>query len=473
LAAPSAPTPSRSPAAAQADAARRTSAPAFAKAPLPSVKEKSYYRSALVFGAGVIAVAVILFAVVRDINISRAPAGPSQPQEDDPLFAEMKKHPDFKAWVGKWREVDPYVSVAEFTRMQADAIRTAGPDAAVTPSPGLLAEPLASRFVWSPGKSRFVDYLSRFGEPDSSLEVFSRDGGGKLETIAYCGTPCRFDGAFWLDDDRAVVLGIEEGLKADGTPLCLPPSGAQGAARCYQRLDATVYDFAHDTQTKYRSENHLFAAQPFEKDARDRWAAGLAPEDRAALGLDVGGNVEVVAGTIGEIVADARILTLVGGRIPRIVTVTENAPIKDEAGKLLPFSALVKGFVVEAQTVKRADGSVVAAALRVVQAPNIIVDAPRDGDAVGARFSVTGVARVFEGNVRLRLTDGRTRKVLLDRFTTAAAPDAGLFGPFSFKASLPAGSAKKGDLLTLEVFDVSASDGNEIDKVVVPLRYSP
>lgn len=440
----------------------------------PDVQEKTYYQSAIVFGLGVVAVAVMLFAIVRDINLSRTPAPPPPQQEEDPLFADVRKNEDFKSWLTTWRSLDPYVSAAEFTVEQSGAIRTTStPDLAVTPEREQLLPPLANRYVWSPEKSRFIDYLASFGEPDSSLQVFNRDGNGKIETLAYCGTPCRYDRVFWLDDDRAVVLGIEEATKDDGSSLCLPASGSTGEMKCYQRLNATVYDFAHGTQTKYRSESHIFASQPFGVEKNERWASGLAPEERTALGLDAGSGVEFVTGVIGEIAADVRILTVNGGKVPRIVALAEDAVIRDEQGKIVPFSTLHAGFAVEARTVARPDSSVLAAELRIVRAPNIIVDAPADGADVDAKFSVNGVARVFEGNVRVRVTNARTRKAIVDGFTTATVSDAGAFGPFTYGVIIPSGAAKKGDNLSLEVFDDSAADGSEIDKVNILLHYQP
>ncbi|HSD12899.1 MAG TPA: Gmad2 immunoglobulin-like domain-containing protein [Patescibacteria group bacterium] len=441
---------------------------------LPKVQEKTYYQSAVVFGLGVVAVAVMLFAIVRDINLSRTPAPPSPQQEEDPLFADVRKNEDFKSWLTTWRSLDPYVSAAEFTIEQSGAIRTTStPDLAVTPEREQLLPPLANRYVWSPEKSRFIDYLASFGEPDSSLQVFNRDGNGKIETLAYCGTPCRYDRVFWLDEDRAVVLGIEEATKDDGSSLCLPASGSTGEMKCYQRLNATVYDFAHGAQTKYRSESHIFASQPFGAEKNERWASGLSPEERTTLGLDAGSGVEFVTGVIGEIAADVRILTVNGGKVPRIVALADDAVIRDEQGKVVPFSALHAGFTVEARAVERPDGTVLAGSLRIVRAPNIIVDAPEDGADVGAKFSVKGVARVFEGNVRVRLTNARTLKTVVDGFTTAAAADAGLFGPFTYGVIVPSGAAKKGDNFSLEVFADSAADGSEIDKVTFLLHYQP
>lgn len=97
---------------------------------------------------------------------------------------------------------------------------------------------------------------------------------------------------------------------------------------------------------------------------------------------------------------------------------------------------------------------------------NIEVLSPRTGDNIKSGFRVEGNARTFESNVRIRLTtdDGT---VLIDTNTTANAPDVGQFGPFE-KTLVFSTDAKTG---TLEVFQNSAKDGSEIDKVTIPVVF--
>ena len=443
--------------------------------PLPQrPADKVYYHSAIVFALGIITVAAILFAVVREVRIDRI-APPQQSEAEDPLFADIGKHPEFRSWISTWRTVEPYVSVAEFTLQRRGAVQTARPpEFAVTPPPEDLLPPRANRYVWSPEKTRFVDYLGSYGEPDSGVELYDRAGEGKLEMLAYCGTPCRFNGALWLDDHRVAVLGIIEGQKEDGTPLCLPTSaGSTAPKKCYERLTVTVYDLDKDEQTTYWSENHLFGADPFEDANRDRWISGLLPEELAVAGLSRPGDVEVMRGTVVDITADARILTLDGDRVRRFVAVASDADMRDEKDAPLPFEALQKGFTVEVRAVTQADKSILATSLRVLAAPNIIVHDPAAGTEVGSRFSVRGVARTFEGNVQVRVKNDRTGKEIAKKFTTARTEEAGAFGPFAIELRIPAGAAVRGDALTLEAYETSAEDGSEINKVIIPLKYRP
>lgn len=98
---------------------------------------------------------------------------------------------------------------------------------------------------------------------------------------------------------------------------------------------------------------------------------------------------------------------------------------------------------------------------------NIIVTIPQRNSEVGIPLIVQGEARTFENvvNVRVVQQDGR---VLVEDFTTANAPDIGQFGPFEFHLTYPEPTQNNG---VLEVFQYSAKDGSEIDKVTIPVQF--
>lgn len=97
---------------------------------------------------------------------------------------------------------------------------------------------------------------------------------------------------------------------------------------------------------------------------------------------------------------------------------------------------------------------------------NIEVLTPRTGDSIKSGFRVEGNARTFESNVRIRLSDAEGN-ILVDTNTLANAPDVGQFGPFEKSLTFET-NAKTG---TLEVFQNSAKDGSEIDKVSIPVVF--
>lgn len=97
---------------------------------------------------------------------------------------------------------------------------------------------------------------------------------------------------------------------------------------------------------------------------------------------------------------------------------------------------------------------------------NIEVLSPRGGDNVKSGFVVKGNARTFESNVTIRLSDS-DGNVLIETNTLANAPDAGQFGPFEKMINFQSNS----DTGTLEVFQYSAKDGSQIDKVTIPVLF--
>jgi len=94
----------------------------------------------------------------------------------------------------------------------------------------------------------------------------------------------------------------------------------------------------------------------------------------------------------------------------------------------------------------------------------ILVKEPRFGDRFGSGDVVRGTANVFEANVSIRLLDAGDN-VLFEGFTTATC-GTGCRGDYSRMISFDIDQQQPG---TIEVFEVSAEDGSEINKVIVPV----
>ncbi|MFA5777541.1 MAG: Gmad2 immunoglobulin-like domain-containing protein [Parcubacteria group bacterium] len=101
-----------------------------------------------------------------------------------------------------------------------------------------------------------------------------------------------------------------------------------------------------------------------------------------------------------------------------------------------------------------------------VEEPNIVVFDPKENAKISSPFDVTGKARVFENMVSIRLKD-KSGKVLFQGTTDAKSPDAGKFGLFQEEIAYSTVQAEG----ILEVFESSAKDGSEINKVVIPVKF--
>lgn len=101
-----------------------------------------------------------------------------------------------------------------------------------------------------------------------------------------------------------------------------------------------------------------------------------------------------------------------------------------------------------------------------VEESNIVVFLPKGNAILSSPFDVEGKARVFENVVSIRLKD-KAGKILFQGTTDAQSPDAGEFGLFQAEIEY-ATSQTEG---ILEVFESSAKDGADINKVTIPVKF--
>lgn len=102
------------------------------------------------------------------------------------------------------------------------------------------------------------------------------------------------------------------------------------------------------------------------------------------------------------------------------------------------------------------------------ESENIKVTLPKPNETVKSGFMVQGEARVFENQFNWRMTTDSGE--LLGQGEVIASPlDVGQFGAYEFSVVFPTPKVSSG---TLEVFDYSAKDGSEIDKVSIPLKFN-
>jgi len=99
--------------------------------------------------------------------------------------------------------------------------------------------------------------------------------------------------------------------------------------------------------------------------------------------------------------------------------------------------------------------------------PNIMVSNPVSYELIGNVLILSGKARVFENTVNFHLKD-RAGNTLVKDYVTAQSTDMGKFGSF-YKETVYAPPQDSEGIL--EVFQVSARDGTEIDKVIIPVIF--
>jgi len=97
--------------------------------------------------------------------------------------------------------------------------------------------------------------------------------------------------------------------------------------------------------------------------------------------------------------------------------------------------------------------------------PLIIVSYPTTNQEITSSVLVEGQSDTFEANVRIRIKDDNGN-VLADTFTMGGA--YGEMKPFSIEILYNSPSVQTG---VIEVFEDSAKDGAEINKITVPVIF--
>lgn len=140
----------------------------------------------------------------------------------------------------------------------------------------------------------------------------------------------------------------------------------------------------------------------------------------------------------------------------------------------LALGALGLLFFFSRHTILNQPGNLPTPTPLVATSGNIVIYSPTPNERVSQTFQVKGKVRVFENTFSLRVKNKITGKVYLAASTQANAKDAGVFTEFTYNAQLtPDATLRPGDTLLLEVFQFSAKDGTEIDKVTIPLQFTP
>jgi nucleoid-associated protein YgaU len=98
--------------------------------------------------------------------------------------------------------------------------------------------------------------------------------------------------------------------------------------------------------------------------------------------------------------------------------------------------------------------------------PFISVRHPRPHDIVDDPVEVAGVGTGFEGTLQARLRNHAGVEIAQKHFQ---AGGTGIWGNFFFRIDVP--SVPDRPRGTLEIYEVSAEDGSEIDKRIVPIVF--
>jgi hypothetical protein len=172
-------------------------------------------------------------------------------------------------------------------------------------------------------------------------------------------------------------------------------------------------------------------------------------------------------GVVTKVESDLLTVKNADNNIERIIVDTPTV-IVGMNNETFSLSDLSIGFTVAYEGTRVNGDTIEGTKIILVSAPNIIVSQPGAEETLVDSFTLVGRARTFESHVNYRLTDA-SGQVLANNVFIYEAEDMGIFGDFSLNVDFAEPTAATG---TLEVFQGSAKDGSEIDKVTIPVRFN-
>lgn len=104
--------------------------------------------------------------------------------------------------------------------------------------------PADSGWLYSPDSSMALWLLRYLGEPETALDLFNRHGDSLVEQLEMCGTPCRYLGVRWIDQDRFVFVMTHENFEDRGERPNL--SSFSAVVSLYDLDSDSVHRFASD-----------------------------------------------------------------------------------------------------------------------------------------------------------------------------------------------------------------------------------
>lgn len=131
-------------------------------------------------------------------------------------------------WVTQWKKVAPNFNLASFSKVNESTISSAYKINPCDAKCSSIFEDMKNLYAFSPNGEKFIDvhggkmievkngkHIFVPGEPDSSVLVIDKKL-QTIQTVLFCGTPCGFSNAAWVDNNSLVVVGGESISDAEG-----------------------------------------------------------------------------------------------------------------------------------------------------------------------------------------------------------------------------------------------------------------
>lgn len=108
-----------------------------------------------------------------------------------------------------------------------------------------LQETLDYLILFPSADGQTVIYISPSGEPDTEVAII-KPFANLYERHLYCGTPCSYDSAVWIDNSHVVITGYSQYYPSDDEERCTETTV------CTVVPTLHVFDLQNETVTEYR-----------------------------------------------------------------------------------------------------------------------------------------------------------------------------------------------------------------------------
>ena len=163
---------------------------------------------------------------IREIDEPEPAEGPAkleersgEPQPElEGILGELESYLDL--WAEVWQEYLPGFSPHNLVEGDTNPIHIqfSGSVDDYGPDPSWQEDYDYPIFIFGPSDTKFL-YVSPEGEPDSDVAIINLKDNSYKKVLG-CGTPCNYDGAVWLDDNKFVVTGHSEYYPPDDPMRC-------------------------------------------------------------------------------------------------------------------------------------------------------------------------------------------------------------------------------------------------------------
>ncbi len=182
-----------------------------------------------------------------------------------------------------------------------------------------------------------------------------------------------------------------------------------------------------------------------------------------------------ITGIVVDIASSAKMITIQDSKNQNYSLATVDATqFLDGDNKSITFKDIYKGFTLKAEGTLQEDNILLPDSIQILQQSNILVYSPISGTKISGYFIVKGIARVFENTFSIRLKDATSGQTYFEKSFMTKNGEMGQYGEINSAISLGDTALAINDKtnLLLEVFEYSAKDGSETNKVTVPLIFS-